>query len=197
MDVPFLYLASASPRRAALLEQIGVEFQAIAAEIGEDSLAGETPQDLVLRLASSKAEAIARQTRTASRPVLGADTVVVAAGEVLGKPASATEASAMLAQLSGRVHQVFTGVALSWQGAIRTRLSISEVRFRSTTAAERQAYCQTGVPMDKACGYGVQGKGAVFIERLEGSYSGVMGLPLFETVELLQALRSPTWLRGS
>jgi septum formation protein len=197
MDTPPIYLASASPRRAALLEQIGVEFQVIAAEIGEDLLAGETPQETVLRLASSKAVAIVQQTFTAPRPVLGADTVVVVAGEVLGKPASPADAEAMLALLSGRIHQVFTGVALAWQGAVRTSLSISEVRFRSTTPAERQAYCQTGEPMDKAGGYAVQGRGAVFIERLEGSYSGVMGLPLFETAELLQGLRSPTGLRSN
>jgi len=178
------------------LAQIGVEFQVIAAEIGEDPLAGEAPQEMVLRLASSKAAAIVRQTLPMPRPVLGADTVVVVAGDVLGKPVSQTDAEAMLARLSGRLHQVFTGVVLSWQGVVKTRLSMSEVRFRSTTLAERRAYCQTREPMDKAGGYAVQGKGAVFIERLEGSYSGVMGLPLFETADLLQGLRSPKWLRS-
>ncbi len=197
MDAQPIYLASASPRRAALLEQIGVEFQVLAAEIVEDLLAGETPQETVLRLATSKAQAIAKQTLMAPRPVLGADTVVVVDGELLGKPASPLEASAMLARLSGQTHQVLTGVALVSDGGLATRLSVNEVRFRSTTPAEREAYCQTGEPMDKAGGYAVQGKGAVFIERLEGSYSGVMGLPLFETAELLKEHCAPTWLRGS
>ncbi len=197
MDAQPIYLASASPRRAALLEQIGVEFEVLAAEIIEDLLPGETPQETVLRLATSKAQAIAKQTLMAPRPVLGADTVVVVDGELLGKPASPLEASAMLARLSGQTHQVFTGVALVSDGGVATRLSVNEVRFRSTTPAEREAYCQTGEPMDKAGGYAVQGKGAVFIERLEGSYSGVMGLPLFETAELLKEHCTPTWLRGS
>ena len=197
MDTPGIYLASASPRRAALLEQIGVGFQAIAAEIGEDLLAGESPGEAALRLATAKAEAVVQRTRDAPRPVLGADTLVVVEGEVLGKPGSTAEAEGMLALLSGRAHQVFTGVALVWQGAVATRLSVSEVRFRSTTPAERRAYCQTGEPMDKAGSYGVQGRGAVFVEHLEGSYSGVMGLPLFETAQLLQTASPPRWLRGS
>ena len=196
MDTLGIYLASASPRRAALLTQIGVEFQAIAAEISEDLLTGEGPADAAQRLASAKAEAVVERTVGAPRPVLGADTLVVVDGHGLGKPVSSAEAEVMLARLSGRVHEVFTGVALVWQGTTVTRLSVSEVRFRSTTPAERRAYCRTGEPMDKAGGYGVQGKGAVFIEHLNGSYSGVMGLPLFETTELLRAVNSPSWLRG-
>jgi len=194
MDVDGIYLASASPRRAALLDQIGVEYQVIAPEIGEDPLAGEAAEATVVRLASEKAECVARQTRAAPRPVLAADTLVVLAGEVMGKPRDEAAALAMLGKLSGQTHQVLTGVALAWAGTLQTRLNVSEVRFRSTTLQECRAYCLTGEPMGKAGAYAVQGMGAVFIERISGSYSGVMGLPLKQTAELLSATGQPAWL---
>jgi len=194
MDVKRIYLASASPRRAALLAQIGVEFQVIAAEIGEDPLIGEPPEATVDRLARAKAERVAQQTAAAPLPVLAADTLVVMEGEVMGKPAGENQALDMLARLSGQRHRVLTAVALAWNGVTQTRLNVSEVRFRSTTPQERQAYCLTGEPMGKAGAYAVQGMGAVFIERIEGSYSGVMGLPLLQTAELLSATGQPAWL---
>jgi septum formation protein len=194
MDAQGIYLASASPRRAALLQQIGVEYQVIAAEIGEDPLAGEAPEATVVRLAREKADNIARRTEAAPRPVLAADTLVVLAGEVMGKPRDTDQAQEMLAKLSGQTHRVLTGIALASEGVIQTRLNSSEVRFRSTTLQERRAYCSTGEPMGKAGAYAVQGKGAVFIERIDGSYSGVMGLPLQQTVELLSLTGQPAWL---
>jgi septum formation protein len=126
--------------------------------------------------------------------VLGADTAVVLDGELLGKPGDADEAAAMLERLSGRTHRVLTAVALRHAGGVEISLSDSEVRFRATTAAERLAYCRTGEPFDKAGGYGIQGHAAVFVEELKGSYSGVVGLPLFETAALLTRCGVDFWL---
>jgi septum formation protein len=126
--------------------------------------------------------------------VLGADTAVVLGRELLGKPESAEEAVAMLERLSARAHRVLTAVAVRHSGGVETRLSTSEVRFRATTPAERLAYCATGEPFDKAGGYGIQGHAAVFVEELNGSYSGVAGLPLFETAALLARCGVSFWL---
>jgi|SRR6185436_5071729 len=194
MKKDFVYLASASPRRSELLRQIGVAFQARPAEISEERLAGETPEAYVVRLAAAKAETIFASTAADARPVLAADTAVVLDGEVLGKPETEAEAAAMLERLSGRSHRVLTGVALRHAAGVETRLSESEVRFRATTAAERQAYCRTGEPFDKAGGYGIQGHAAVFVEELKGSYSGVVGLPLYETAALLERCGLGFWL---
>lgn len=194
MAIHGIYLASGSPRRAALLTQIGVEFQAIAAQIGEHALAEEAPEQTVVRLARDKALAVAAATRQAPRPVLGADTLVVVDGEALGKPADREQALQMLARLSGRIHRVVTGIALAWGERVTDRVNVSEVRFRSTTPAERLAYCETLEPLDKAGAYGVQGKGAVFIEHIAGSYSAVMGLPLKDTADLLHEVGLPHWL---
>lgn len=193
MGKDFVYLASASPRRSELLRQIGVRFAVRAAAIDEERLGGESPEDYVIRLAAGKAEAVWAAVDDA-RPVLGADTAVVLDAEVLGKPTNTAEAAAMLERLSGRTHRVLTGVALRHAGGVDTRLSESEVRFRATTAAERLAYCATGEPFDKAGGYGIQGYAAVFVESVKGSYSGVVGLPLFETAELLLRCGLPAWL---
>jgi septum formation protein len=157
-------------------------------------VAGETPEDYVSRLAAGKAETVWAAMRGDTRPVLGADTAVVLDGVVLGKPSDAAEAAAMLERLSGRTHRVLTAVALRSAGGVETRLSVSEVRFRATTAEERRAYCATGEPFDKAGGYGIQGQAAVFVEELKGSYSGVAGLPLFETAALLQRCGLDFWL---
>jgi septum formation protein len=193
MSKDFVYLASASPRRSELLRQIGAPFTVRAAAIDEDPLPRETPESYVVRLAAAKAEAVWAAVSD-SRPVLGADTAVVLDGEILGKPETTPDAAAMLERLSGRTHHVLTAVALRHAGGVETRLSDSEVRFRATTAAERLAYCATGEPFDKAGGYGIQGHAAVFVESIKGSYSGVVGLPLYETADLLARCGIGFWL---
>ncbi|HHJ13187.1 MAG TPA: septum formation inhibitor Maf [Gammaproteobacteria bacterium] len=178
-----IVLASASPRRRELLRQIGVPFLQQAAEIDETPRPAESPEDYVLRMALEKARSIL--AGGAEFPVLGADTAVVVGDTILGKPRDAGHATAMLRRLSGRGHQVLSAVVLTDPSREAHRLSVSKVWFRSLTDAEIRAYWQSGEPADKAGAYAVQGLGAVFIERIEGSYSGVMGLPLFETAQLL------------
>jgi septum formation protein len=186
MSSDFVYLASGSPRRRDLLQQIGVPFRVVDASIDEAVQAAETPRAYVLRLAAAKADAGWERSRAAHQaPVLGADTAVVLEGRILGKPADRQDAEAMLRQLSGRTHEVLTGVALRTADGVSSRISRSEVTFRAVTAAEVHAYWETGEPADKAGAYAIQGRAAVFIAELRGSYSGVMGLPLFETAELL------------
>jgi septum formation protein len=184
-----VYLASQSPRRRELLAQIGVRFEVLPVEVEETPLAGESPEQLVQRLALEKARRghslVAAEDPT---PVLGSDTEVVLDGAVLGKPRDEEDAAAMLARLSGRSHEVLSAVALVTHEREAVRLSRSTVTFRETTSAERAAYCRSGEPLDKAGAYAIQGLGAVFVTRLEGSYSGVMGLPLFETADLLREL---------
>jgi septum formation protein len=195
MRKDFVYLASASPRRSELLRQVGVQFVVRPAAISEEPLPSETPEAYVMRLAAAKARTVAAALRPDERaPVLAADTAVVLGSEVLGKPADMAEAAAMLARLSGRSHRVLTAVAVDCGGEGESLLSRSEVRFRTTTAAERVAYCATGEPLDKAGGYGIQGHAAVFVESLQGSYSGVVGLPLFETAALLTRAGVGFWL---
>ncbi|HEX4388510.1 MAG TPA: Maf family protein [Steroidobacteraceae bacterium] len=187
-----LCLASVSPRRSELLRQIGVPHLAAAPNIDERVLPGEPAADYVRRMARAKADAV--RAHTLALPVLAADTIVVLEEEICGKPGSEEEGVAMLARLSGRTHRVLTAVALAASGAPALRLSVSEVHMRAISAAEARAYWHTGEPHDKAGGYAVQGRGAVFIEHLAGSYSGVMGLPLFETAQLLRAAGIPCWL---
>jgi septum formation protein len=194
MNKDFVYLASASPRRSELLRQIGVPFRVQPADIKEEQLAGETPETYVQRLAAAKADTVWAAVRAERRPVLAADTAVVLDGAVLGKPKDAAEAERMLGRLSGRAHRVLTAVALRDGDDRVTLLSASEVRFRTTTEAERLAYCATGEPFDKAGGYGIQGHAAVFVEELRGSYSNVVGLPLFETAALLARAGLKFWL---
>ena len=194
MKKDFVYLASASPRRSELLRQIGVPFEVRPADIPETQAAGESADALVLRLAVAKADAVWRRVPADERrPVLAADTAVVLDERVLGKPADEAEAEAMLAALSGRTHRVLTAVALRCGDAAETLLSTSEVRFRATTAEERAAYCHSGEPLDKAGAYGIQGRAAMFVEYLAGSYSGVVGLPLFETAALLARCGVALW----
>jgi len=181
-----IYLASRSPRRRDLLNQLGVAFESLDPEVDESPLAGETPEMLVQRLAASKAEA--GRTRLAERSehvVLGADTIVVLDGAILGKPRDAAHARELLMRLSGRCHQVLSAVALAGAGGTRIRLSESRVCFRPLTRAECAAYAATAEPLDKAGGYGIQGRAAAFVSDLQGSYSGVVGLPLYETAQLL------------
>lgn len=192
MSLPDLYLASASPRRRELLAQIGLTVELIPQSMLEQRLDTESPESYVKRLAIEKAKAGSDALGdNGQRPVLGADTAVVLGDTVLGKPVDKADALAMLGLLSGQVHRVLSAVAVVGKdnlGQNKTLVSMSEshVRFRRLSETERLAYWQTGEPVDKAGGYGIQGLGAMFIEHLEGSYSGVMGLPLFETAELLQ-----------
>jgi septum formation protein len=195
MTRDFIYLASASPRRSELLRQIGVPFEVQPADIDEQPLADEAPEDYVRRLAGAKADAVwdSAAVRSRPRPVLAADTAVVVDGRVLGKPADLAAALAMLELLSGRSHSVLTGVAVRANADRERRLCTSEVRFRVMTEAERAAYCSTGEPLDKAGAYAIQGFAAIFVEHLRGSYSAVMGLPLFETAALLARFGLPRW----
>ncbi len=183
-----IYLASQSPRRRALLKQIGIAHRVLVPRVDESALAGETPAAYVRRLARLKAEAGWRrvmQRGLSPAPVLAADTAVVLGRSVLGKPASAAAARRMLAALSGRRHEVLTAVALAYQGRVRVALSRTTVRFRVLSGAEIERYVASGEPLDKAGAYAIQGHGAAFVARIEGSHSGVMGLPLFETARLL------------
>lgn len=154
---------------------------------------GEAPLAYVARLAAAKADAGLQAAGATARPVLAADTAVVIGGEILGKPAGREDGIRMLRLLSGRTHEVLTSIALAARGRTSSRVSRSDVTFREITAAEAGAYWDTGEPRDKAGGYAIQGLGAVFIAQLRGSFSGVMGLPLFETAELLQAAGVPRW----
>lgn len=183
---PMLYLASASPRRRELLTQIGISHRVVQVTVDEARHTDETPELYVLRLALQKARAGRKRIDAADPcPVLGADTAVVIGGEVLGKPRDREDGVAMLRLLSGVTHHVYTGVALVGDHEA-TRLSVSAVSFRPLSREEREGYWQTGEPADKAGAYAIQGRGAIFVSRVEGSYSGVMGLPLFETAELLK-----------
>lgn len=185
---PFIYLASQSPRRQELLEQIGVRFRLLEVDVDESREDGESAQDYVLRLAEQKAVAGWESLSAANRaPVLGADTAVVINGEILGKPAGPEDANRMLSRLSGRTHEVLSAVCVN-DGTPRTLLSRSRVTFRPISDSERAAYCASAEPLDKAGAYGIQGRAAVFVSALEGSYSGVMGLPLYETAALLSEL---------
>ena len=177
-----IYLASGSPRRRELLQQIGVAFQVIGADLDETALQGETPLAYVSRLAQAKAAVGWERSRNSGEsPVLAADTAVVLDGRILGKPSGMNHAIAMLLELSGRTHEVLTAVALRSSSGIEGKVSRSVVTFRSIDRSEARAYWETGEPSDKAGAYAIQGYAAIFIADLKGSYSGVMGLPLFET----------------
>ena len=181
-----IYLASNSPRRRELLDQIGVGYRVLRVDVDESPQPGEAAAALVQRLALAKARAGHVSLPAGDdKPVLGADTVVVCAGQILGKPHERAAGLAMLAALSGRSHEVFSAVALVTARQERVLLNCSQVRFRDIAPAEAAAYWDSGEPADKAGGYAIQGLGAVFVAELAGSYSGVMGLPLFETAQLL------------
>ena len=192
-----IYLASGSPRRRELLRQIGVSFQVIGTDLDETALQGESPLAYVSRLAQAKAAVGWERSRDLGpAPVLAADTAVVLDGRILGKPAGAENAMAMLLELSGRTHEVLTAVALRSSSGIEVKISRSTVTFRSIDPSEARAYWKTGEPSDKAGAYAIQGYAAVFISDLQGSYSGVMGLPLFETAALLEAAGVTCWHRN-
>jgi len=191
---PALCLASVSPRRRALLAQIGVIFKVCAADVDESVLPGEAARQYVSRLARDKALVVRRSGE--SLPVLAADTTVVLDGRIYGKPRDRDDAAEMLSRLSGQTHEVLTAVAIAHRDGCVERLSTSRVRFRTLSMQEIHAYWESGEPRDKAGSYAIQGLGAVFIECLSGSFSGVMGLPLFETAELLRAAGVAYWTRS-
>jgi septum formation protein len=196
-----LYLASQSPRRLELLRQIGLAPALLylrngagRLDVDETPLPEEQAVDYVSRLARLKAEAgeLARHQRSlADWPIVAADTTVTLGGEIIGKPADAAEAAAVLRRYSGRSHSVLTGVAVVFRGRLEVALSESTVAFRALSEEEIAAYIAYREPFDKAGGYGIQGRAAMFVERIEGSYSGVMGLPLFETAYLLRKVGFP------
>jgi septum formation protein len=199
---PSVYLASKSPRRQELLRQLGVEFDELLLreapgrrrDIVEAPRRGEAPQEYIKRIARLKASVgwhRMQRRGLAPKPVLGADTEVVLDGGALGKPADAAAAVAMLTAMSDRTHEVITAVAIRWQTQIAQAVSTSRVTFRAIAHDEIERYVATGEPFDKAGGYAIQGKAAVFVQHLEGSYSGVMGLPLFEMAEILARIGFP------
>lgn len=192
-----IYLASKSPRRRELLRQIGVPFELLllrdapprGPDVTEWVLPGEDPAHYVARVTVEKVEFAARvreQRKLPLRPILAADTTVVIDGEILGKPANPDEARAMLSRLSGRTHQVLTSIALWHRQQCHQQTHVSQVEFDTLTPEAIAAYCAGGEPYDKAGAYGIQGPAAIFIREIRGSHSGIMGLPLFETAQLLR-----------
>jgi septum formation protein len=192
MTSPHIYLASSSPRRGQLLEQLGIRYRRVAAPVIEQLHAGETPEAYVRRLALAKARAGWQALPLGdSVPVLGADTCISLDGEIFGKPRDRTDGVAMLEKLARRRHEVWSAVALVQGGREEVRVQCSRVTFGPLTQAQCEHYWASGEAWDKAGGYAIQGKAAAFIRRIDGSYSGVMGLPLYETAELLKAYNIP------
>ncbi len=199
-----IYLASRSPRRRDLLKQIGLPYELLllredlrrGPDIDETPLPDESPGVYVLRMAQEKAAMAVRQIayrRLPQKPVLAADTTVVFDGQIVGKPDDAEHAARILRALSGREHQVLTAVALALRDQVETQISVSSVWFREISDADIRRYCSSGEPLDKAGAYGIQGRAGAFVTRITGSYSGIMGLPLAETVELLQKFDIAVW----
>lgn len=180
-----LYLASRSPRRAQFLQQLGLRFETLPADVPEQPLPGQPPRDYALATAMAKAEAAARLAPL-PLPVLGADTDVSIDGEILGKPRDRADALAMLERLSRRTHEVCSAVAVIAGDRRATAVTVTRVRFGAITPAQAAAYWESGEPADKAGAYAIQGYAARWVQGIEGSYSGVVGLPLYETCELLQ-----------
>jgi septum formation protein len=203
---PSLYLASQSPRRRELLQQIGVAHQVVSADVVEVPRMQETPSEYVQRLAREKAEAgwaSVKRLALTPKPVLGADTIVVINNEILEKPQSAEHAALMLRKLAGTTHQVMTAVAMIAEDMLvenmlvdkrcEIKLSVTDVVFRLLSEQEIAAYWESGEPRDKAGGYAIQGLGAVFVQQIRGSYTGVVGLPIEQTVLLLDEFAVPYW----
>ncbi len=199
-----IYLASRSPRRRDLLKQIGVPFELLllredlrrGVDVDETPLPDESPGVYVLRIARTKVEMAVRQIAYRAlpqKPVLAADTTVVFDGQIIGKPDDPEHAARILRALSGREHQVLTAVAVALREQIETQISVSSVWFREITEADIRRYCASGEPLDKAGAYAIQGRAGAFVTRISGSYSGIMGLPLAETTELLQKFNIPVW----
>lgn len=195
-----MYLASQSPRRRELLVQLGVDFEPLSVNVVEQQQAGEVPADYVARLAREKAVAGWQQLLTEgkpARPVLGADTIGLCDETLLEKPLDQRHAHQMLTMMSGRSHEVLTAVTLCQEQRIESCLVRTEVTFRALSEADIEAYWHTGEPQDKAGGYGIQGKGGAFVERINGSYSAVVGLPLAQTSQLLDRFEVPWWVAGN
>lgn len=188
-----LILASASPRRAEILQQIGVAFQIAPADIDETPMPQELPIDYVQRMAQEKAQYVIDSVANSSTVVLGADTSVVLGCKIYGKPKNQEEALVMLADLSGKTHQVLTAIAMGNNQRCVIKLSATDVKFRELDPEECLDYWKTGEPSDKAGGYAIQGLGAVFVEKINGSFSGVVGLPIEQTSQLLQTFKVPIW----
>jgi septum formation protein len=199
---PRIYLASRSPRRRELLAQIGVRFELLMfrgvpredPDVDEAVLSNESPEDYVVRVTLAKAQAGVnriRERHLIPHPVLAADTTVEVDGSVIGKPGHEADAVAILQRLSGRTHRVLTAVALSDNGRTEHLISTSEVRFRPIGHDEIKRYVASGEPLDKAGAYGIQGRAAIFVEEIKGSYTGIMGLPLYETAILLRRYGYP------
>ncbi len=199
-----IYLASRSPRRRELLKQIGVPFELLllredlrrGVDVDETPLADESPGVYVLRMAKEKAAMAVRQIAyrgLPQKPVLAADTTVVFDGQIVGKPDDAEHAARILRALSGREHQVLTSVAIALKEQIETQISVSSVWFREFAEADIRRYCASGEPLDKAGAYAIQGWAGAFVTRISGSYSGIMGLPLAETTELLRKFNIAVW----
>jgi len=197
-----IYLASKSPRRRELLRQVGVDFDLLmlrsdparGVDVSEEVRPGEPAHDYVVRVALEKgafAWKVLQQRRQPLRPVLTADTTVTLEDEILGKPGDAAEAAQMLDRLSGRTHQVLTTVAVHYTDMAEHVTQVSNVRFARLSPQAIRAYCATTEPYDKAGAYGIQGLAALFVEHIEGSHSGIMGLPLFETAALLRRAGVP------
>ncbi len=189
-----IYLASRSPRRGELLRQIGVDFEVLPSDIDESVVPGEAPEHYVLRLAREKAQACVLAITLRGlppMPVLAADTTVCADGEILGKPDNDAHAAAMLRMMSGRWHSVHTGVAVALGDRVEVLLCSTQVEMKTLSEAEIAAYIATGEPRDKAGAYGIQGLAGAFVSRIEGSFTGVMGLPVFETAQLLKNFGRP------
>ena len=191
---PEVYLASSSPRRRELLAQLGVCFEVIQPNVDERALAGESAEEFVTRLAMEKARAgwrLVQQQSKPQRPVIGADTCIVLLDELVGKPNDKPHYEQVMNKLSGATHQVYSAVAIAGSASLMStveekyRLSRSSVEFRDISEQEREIYWQSGEPADKAGGYAIQGLAAAFVKNIQGSYSGIVGLPLYETAELL------------
>ncbi len=196
MQSTSVYLASTSPRRRELLKQIGVQLTMLPVDVDETPLPNESAQTYVQRLSQAKAGAgwdKVEAGQLSLMPVLGSDTSVVLDGVILGKPESKVQCVETLMSLSGRTHQVMTAVTLQLAEKVATQLSVTEVTFRVLCEKEALRYWDTGEPLDKAGGYGIQGYGAVFVQCITGSYSGVVGLPIEKTVVLLNQFNVPFW----
>ena len=183
-DALNIILASTSPRRKELLEQVGLQFTTASIDIDESHVEGEIPSDYVVRLAREKALA-AMPAFPKDTVIIAADTTVTIDGHILGKPVDQEDAFAIWQLLSGRTHQVMTGVAVAYAGEIQTAIVKTDVEFLPLTPQQMQSYWDSGEPIGKAGGYAIQGRGAVFIPRIQGSYSNVVGLPLVETLALI------------
>ena len=191
MSVPQIILASSSPRRERILRDIGIRFIKCPADIDESVLPGEKPDKYVRRMAEAKAKKIAKQKK--HKPVLGADTIVLIDGRILGKPKNREQALRYITLLSNRTHSVLTSVALVRRDRCKSILARAEVTFRKISKREAILYWETGEPKDKAGGYGIQGVGGIFIDRIEGGHGTVIGLPVLETEKLLRLFNVETW----